>query len=64
LSAGYLQKLTDIIGESPLMASGDAAGRHALKLGLLQGKEDQILSVIEEVISVLRDSPAPERHEE
>jgi hypothetical protein len=60
LSAGYLQKLTDIIGKSPLMASGDAAGKRAVKLEVLSGKESQILAVVEELIPILRDSPAPE----
>jgi hypothetical protein len=63
LSAGYVQKLTDIIGKSPLMASGDAAGRRALKLEVLKDKEAQILGVVEEVIPILRDSPAPDRDE-
>jgi hypothetical protein len=64
LSAGYLQKLTDIVGKSPQMARGDAGGRRALKLDLLKDKESQILGVVEEVIPILRDSPAPEEPEE
>ena len=64
LSAGYLQKLTNIIGKSPQMASGDAGGRRAMKLEELEGKEARILAVVEEVIPILRDSPAPEKPED
>jgi hypothetical protein len=64
LAAGYVQKLTEIIGKNPKMAAGDAAGRRAPKLEDLQGKEEQILGAVQEVIAILRDSPAPERPEE
>ena len=63
LSAGYLQKLTEVIGKSPLMLPGDAGGRRALKLEALHGMEQQILDVVYEVVPILRDSPAPERNE-
>ncbi len=45
------------------MASGDAAGRRALKLEVLQGKEKQIPAEVEEVFPVLRDAPASKRDE-
>jgi hypothetical protein len=46
------------------MTSGDAGGKHAPKLKVLQGKEQQILEVVKEVMTVLRDAPAPASHEE
>jgi len=60
LSARYLQDLRTIIGKSPQMASGDAAGRRAIKLAELVGKESRILEIVAGVILILRDSPAPE----
>jgi hypothetical protein len=38
-------------------------GRRALKLEVLQGKEKQILTEVEDVFPVLRDAPASERDE-
>jgi hypothetical protein len=42
------------------MASGDAGGKRAMKLAELVGKESRILAVVEGVIPILRDAPAPE----
>lgn len=63
LSARYLQDLTTVVGKSPLMASGDAGGRRAMKLAELVGKESRILEVVAGVLPILRDSPAPETTE-
>jgi hypothetical protein len=63
VSAGYVERLTNIIGKSPRMERGDWAGKRALRLEVLQGKEEQILAEAANVLSVLRDAPAPEGDE-
>jgi hypothetical protein len=60
LSQHYLEELTAIIGKSPLMASGDAAGKRAINLRELKGKEHRVLEVVGKLVPVLRDAPAPE----
>lgn len=64
LSAEYLRELTTIIGKSPLMESGDSAGKRAIKLADLAGKESRILAVVERLIPTLRNAPPPETVED
>jgi hypothetical protein len=64
LSAEYLRELTTIIGKSPLMESGDGAGRRAIKLADVAGKEKRILAVVERLIPTLRNAPPPETVED
>ena len=46
------------------MESGDSAGKRAVKLTELVGKESRILALIEGLIPILRNAPAPEQAED